>query len=162
MIPHCTTQAPGRRECGKRTLCRTGQRTRSPSPRGATARAQNLVVSLSTRADRPRLRPSTLGTLGTSPSASKSEGRQAQGEGRLATGRRPGGKMSIERHYLRDAHSCRTSMPLRISTRCRRLRNDMPSSVVPSLPASITAPDTSRTMMSPTVMRSMVTGAMRA
>ena len=53
-------------------------------------------------------------------------------------------------------------MPLRMSTRCRRPRNDMPSSVVPSLPGSITAPDTLRTVMSPMLMRSMVTGAMRA
>ncbi len=53
-------------------------------------------------------------------------------------------------------------MPLRMSTRCRRLRNDMPSSVVPSLPGSHHGAGTLRTVMSPMLTRSSMTGATRA
>ena len=70
----------------------------------------------------------------------------------------PGGSMS--RGQVR--HSCKTRMPLRMSTRCRRLKNDMPSSEVASLPGSLTAAGTLRTVMSPMLTRSSITGAMRA
>lgn len=60
-----------------------------------------------------------------------------------------------------SVYSCRTRAWSRISTRDNRDRKDMPSSVLCSLPGSVTAPRTLRTVMSPMVTDPRSTGNLR-